>query len=398
MFVLFGFVAFAVDMGLARVQVRQDQTAADAAALAAVGVLNDGGTRGDAASAAIRISWENLKGTAPNLADWTNTWQSCSDSSRDTSIYTVTATAPVSTSCISFKDDNSRVRIRIPTVNVDSQIAKLIGVDSIGTAAAAEAISEGTATGNFAVFGISETCSDDFAVTIKGGTNIPEGAVHSNNDLRIENPHNIPDGASYRTALSAPGNVSATQVAAMADPLGHIDMADYRPGGDKALAAGSAYHDFTGVQIKNSNITTPGLYYTDQKVTVTSGITINATFIIDNPTLTGSGFDSNGTGYNLSFYDDEDSNPDKLLIYTNATYAQQCQPSNSPTIHLNGSEGSFTGVLYAPNGGVEMNGSGSGANLIGAIVADTVDIDGTGNEVFNDGRFVPADPFVGLYR
>ena len=116
------------------------------------------------------------------------------------------------------------------------------------------------------------------------------------------------------------------------------------------------------------------------------------------PTLTGSGFDSNGTGYNLSFYDDDASNPDKLLIYTNATYAQQCQPSNSPTIHLNGSEGSFTGVLYAPRGGVEMNGSGSGANLIGAIVSHTVDIDGTGNEVFNDGRFVPADPFVGLYR
>ena len=152
MFVLFGFVAFAVDMGMARVQVRQDQTAADAAALAAVGVLNDGGTREEAASAAIRISWENLKGSAPSLAAWTTTWQSCSDTNRDTSVYTVTATAPVSTNCISFKSDNSRVRIRIPTVDVDSHVAKLLGVSSIGTAAAAEAISEGTATGNFAVF------------------------------------------------------------------------------------------------------------------------------------------------------------------------------------------------------------------------------------------------------
>ena len=398
LFVMFGFVAFAVDMGLARVQVRQDQTAADAAALAAVGVLTDGGTRADAASAAIRISWENLKGTVPSLAAWTDTWQSCSDSGRDLGVYTVTATAPVSTSCISFKEDNTRVRVRVPTINVDSHIAKLMGVNSIATAAAAEAIVKDANGGGFAVFGISENCSADFAVEIKGGTNVPDGSVHSNNDLRIESPTNLPDGATYRTSISNEAGVSASQSSTVTNPLSHVDMADYRPGGDKAVAAGPNYYNMGSSVINNSDVTGPGIYYTTGSVYLKSGLAFEATFIIDNPTLKKSGFETNGTGYDLTYYEDKDANPDKLLVFTNTAYSEQCKPQSSPAIHFNGSSGSYTGVLYAPNAGVHLNGSSSGSVILGSIVGHTVHIDGTGNVLQNDGNFVPSAPLLGLYR
>jgi len=400
LFVLFGFLALTIDMGLARAQDRQDQTAADSAALAAVAVLDAGGTRADAATEAIRLTYRNaVRAESMTLIEWQAEWPLCTDPDRDVSEYTVSATSPVGTGCISFNATDTKVRVKLPDVNIKTSFARIIGYNSISTSAAAEAILEGGGAGSFAIFAISETCSSDYALIIPGGTNIPVGTVHSNNNIRIESPATIPDGVTYRTSIVNEAGVPASVAPALSNPLSSVDMADFRPGGSKAVAAGSNYYDFSGTAITNSNISGPGIYYTNRWVLVTSGLSLNATFIVDNPTLTTrSAFETNGSGYDLKYFDSATANPDKLLVYTNAPYSEQCKPASNPAIHFNGSSGDFEGIIYAPNGGAHLNGSGSGSNILGAVIADTVNVNGTGSVLRNDGSYAPSDGDAALYR
>lgn len=169
------FVAFAIDSGRVFNERRQDQSAADAAALAAAQTLATTGSRDQAASEAIRISWEDTKKTNNmTLAQWTSAWSSCSDPERDASVYTVVSSA---SPCISFKPDNTRVRVNIPPILVEATFGRVAGVNSFQTRAAAEAELSAKVSGDILPFGLPGAAAGHSEVCIKSTANGHDGTL-----------------------------------------------------------------------------------------------------------------------------------------------------------------------------------------------------------------------------
>lgn len=145
MVVLLGFAAVAVDAtGLGFNERRQDQSAADVGALAAVQFavtanLGNGCTgtnsqiaRCNGANEAIEVANATLDD--PSLANWSDATK-CS--SRPAG-YTATAVSP----CVAFNSNLDRAWVRIPTIQQDTTLAKAIGIHSISTTADAIAGTE----------------------------------------------------------------------------------------------------------------------------------------------------------------------------------------------------------------------------------------------------------------
>lgn len=139
MLVIMGFIALAVDIGLAMNERRQDQSAADVGALAAVqSAQPNPGCSGAAcfiqaetngANAAIVVANASLDD--PSLADWSNSALCGTPPAGFT---------PSSTSdCVAFTDNFQRAWVRIPTIASPTSFSKLLGSDQIKVSASAVA-------------------------------------------------------------------------------------------------------------------------------------------------------------------------------------------------------------------------------------------------------------------
>lgn len=137
--VLLVFAAFTVDLGSAWAERRQDQTAADAAAMAA-GLQylsdDDSPSSDELISIVIDYTSRNLP-NPPTLAEW----QGCVDTDKPDEFYvSLTSDGGVEYDCISLRQESSaptRLRVQLPTRDVPTHFAALIGVDSIAVSAAA---------------------------------------------------------------------------------------------------------------------------------------------------------------------------------------------------------------------------------------------------------------------
>lgn len=138
------FVAVAIDAaGLGYNERRQDQSAADVAALAAVQYTSTafsidpactsfaGLTRSRCNGAAEAMKVANATLDDPSLADWT-------DASRCPGRPASFVESPL-TPCVAFNANNQRAWVRIPLIEKATSIAKAVGFDSIATTAAAVA-------------------------------------------------------------------------------------------------------------------------------------------------------------------------------------------------------------------------------------------------------------------
>jgi Flp pilus assembly protein TadG len=135
---LFGFAAIAVDSAHAFVERRDSQATADVAAIGGAITLidntgNDTDRATDLTSEAMSIAARNL---GPSLD-----WAGCIDADKP-SQFTVSAadvlSGSLATDCISWSDDWTEVRVRIPTRAVDTFFAGVIGFDTININAFAE--------------------------------------------------------------------------------------------------------------------------------------------------------------------------------------------------------------------------------------------------------------------
>jgi hypothetical protein len=139
MLVLMGLAAFAVDIGLAMNERRQDQSAADVGALAALQFAQpDPGCSGAScftqavakgANAAIDVANATLDD--PSLADWSNA-ALCGTPPTG---FTVTSVS----SCVAFTNNFTRAWVKIPTIASPTFFAKLFGGDQINVSAYAVA-------------------------------------------------------------------------------------------------------------------------------------------------------------------------------------------------------------------------------------------------------------------
>jgi hypothetical protein len=132
--VLFGFAAIAIDITGAQSERRQAQSAADFAALAALPAavscnpcsIADAADQG--AEAAFAIAEANLPGRVLN-------WATCQDPNRP-SEYTIVSGL---SSCVSFTPGFDQSRVVLPTIAYATTFGRVLGANSIGVSALAEA-------------------------------------------------------------------------------------------------------------------------------------------------------------------------------------------------------------------------------------------------------------------
>jgi hypothetical protein len=133
--VLVGFAAIGVDFGYRYAARRQAQTAVDTAALGgAVSVFVDNGDLQGAVDAALALADTNTNWTI-DLTEW----ESCTDP--DQLEWTATEVPSVSqnTECVSFSAGFDEIRIKLPTEQLKTFFAAVVGVDTLPVSAAAQA-------------------------------------------------------------------------------------------------------------------------------------------------------------------------------------------------------------------------------------------------------------------
>ena len=157
------FVAYAVDLGALSNERRQDQTSADASALAGAGLLNVGADA--AAQKIIDFSYRNLE-TGSTMADWTTRWTACSDPERNASDYPIVSTQ---SPCISFNPYLTRVRVRIPNMTVEAAFSRVAGFDDLMSTATAEAELIYGFSGGILPFGLPSGSASATEICLKSG-------------------------------------------------------------------------------------------------------------------------------------------------------------------------------------------------------------------------------------
>lgn len=152
LFLLFGFAAIAVDVGSAKDERRQDQSAADVGALAAAqfakpsagcsgaGCLTSARTNG--ANEAIAVANATLDD--PSLA----VWASAAECGTPPAGFTASAVSP----CVAFNANLQRAWVKIPTIENDTFFARILGAVAINTTADAIALTSNRVQGQVLPF------------------------------------------------------------------------------------------------------------------------------------------------------------------------------------------------------------------------------------------------------
>ncbi len=144
MVVLLVMSAFAVDLGKLYAERRQDQSAADAGVLSGSWQLLLGTNKTDQAifNEVTRLTYEDLDRTTrpASLAAWRTLWGTCSDPGAVARGFT----KPLKVSgkdidCITKSANGRALRVQLPDRKVDTVFASVIGIDTLGTGAFAEA-------------------------------------------------------------------------------------------------------------------------------------------------------------------------------------------------------------------------------------------------------------------
>lgn len=169
--VLFGFTVLAVDAAHAFVERRNSQNAADVAAVgAAVQAIYNTGTDTQIAD---EIIAEAQRLVQTNIS--TSNWASCNDA--DALPFTWASVRGGPTNCISWTEGFRRVRVRVPTRQIDTFFAAIIGVDSVPVAAAAEVEGLAEGLGGVLPFGVLSDAGDGSLLCLKtqnGQNKVPD--------------------------------------------------------------------------------------------------------------------------------------------------------------------------------------------------------------------------------
>lgn len=176
--VLMLFAAFAVDIGAARSARRKAQGAVDGSALAGGQLLisADGHLTGVSADtiaqSVIAVTHQNFTDDATmsdagnlTLLQWQNRFAACTDPDRDAIRFPIVSTV---SPCISFNNPITRVRVRLPDLDIATYFAGIIGVDQLRTHAVAEVDLVPGNTGGMLPFGLPSGNADNAEICLKG--------------------------------------------------------------------------------------------------------------------------------------------------------------------------------------------------------------------------------------
>lgn len=287
---------------------------------------------------------------------------------------------------------NGQWRVRIAT-KVDAAFGAAAAIDGDGQF---DVVSEATARcmarpflGGYALlaFGPS-TCGGGVELDLSGSSQIINGGIHSNGDMKITGASTTINGDV--TYMGSTNYTPSTQLATEPpDPMS-VAMSEFEPGGARASAAASLgeYINAMGNNITNSyltangygtgsggnvTITKSGIYFTDgdvslNNVTAAPGVTV--TFAAHGQISIG------GSGHLTAYEKIEVSTDPGILMFSTYKHPDEGGPTcTGNAVQWSVSSGTWTGVIYAPYGQAKQS-SASSASLNGSIFAYTVNLSG----------------------
>ena len=263
----------------------------------------------------------------------------------------VTVTTP-------FEGDPGRVEISIRR-SVPTWFGRIF-MSSVLIGARAVAERE---TGEYALFANRSDCgSGEKAIDWSGSIAQVQGEIQSNSGITVGGSDNAVQGSvCYGCDLDLSGSdnsfsSSPEQCPDKPMPAHNCPTSGctYSRSGDFDLSSSGPWWENGD---PNSRRLRPGTYC------ATGWIKLSASDVQGQVTLSGgAGVDISGSNFNLSAFSEG------VLACSLGT--------GEPAIKLAGSTGTWAGVIYAPDGQVEMSGS-SNASLVGSIVADTIKLNGS---------------------
>ncbi len=215
-----------------------------------------------------------------------------------------------------------------------------------------------------ALWADSTTAKKTLQISGSGHTII--GVTHTNHELKVTGSGKTFTGATeYVTSAQISGSghtftPPVVQVPAAGPPV-TFDIADYQPGGRAALAAGADFHDMSSVcgpKWNPSGTLAPGVYWVPCDVQFSGHLASSGPI-----TIAASG-DIHVSGHAQAFVAPYIDN----LLFISAD-------TSGSAIKTSGSDGTFTGFFYAPDGGIDV--SGSDQTFTCGLIGDTIKITGS---------------------
>jgi hypothetical protein len=259
----------------------------------------------------------------------------------------------------------------------------------------------------------STTCQD--TVNWTGSTGDITGGVFSNNDFKVtgsgatigepvEVVGDIDTGNSGNLGFEPPDYIPDTDSDIRVDPLA-LTIADFiMPEGDFAIRA-SEKGKYTFIA-SNSPLIKNGTWAPDHKDGMIEGMyVVDGNISIGGNTKVGpKGISLVATG-EIQITQMPEISPSavdgRLTFYSDGILAFSTLKSNNPdpkkacgftSIKLSGNQLRIHGVMYAPNAGVDV--SGSQLNMVGKIMAQTIDLSGSELILEDDPDILPSRPPV----
>jgi hypothetical protein len=350
--------ALAVDLGMALVERRAVRNAADHAALAAAWAdCNGRGPRAAADASILRNGFDIWDLTLSDTADG---WEAVIDTT------------------------------------VGTTFAKVIGISSLDVSGAAVADCSGGGGTASAIFAFGDECDDvgKIQLNIAGSSNTVYGGVYSNDNVGLSGSSNNfgydnppVDPFEHFKPMLDPSMISANgfdtgyplQVKNKVPRPDFIDIADYGPGGSAAMAAADDGKWFftSGDWDKDEIIARgEGLYYARGDITVPE-IDGEFTFVAEAHLRAPDGEST------LKPYVDD------LLFMGAHKWKETDKQCDSAVVALNGSNTNWTGIVYAPNGLIKLEGS-TNKGFSGALLGWSVDLSGSEITIIADPNFFPS--------
>jgi Flp pilus assembly protein TadG len=382
--VILGMVAVGVDGGRLYDERRKAQNAADhAAATAAHAVCSRRLTTGQAI-------------TAGEASALTNGY----DNNGATNTVTVAHVA------------GTRFTATIETT-IPSTFAVIIGWENLTTGGAATAECNGSkVVGPGAVYAGGTCPGGKYAFEVSGSTNEVYGGVHANDDVRVGGSGNDfsnlvspEDPFTYVGSMDPgagnsyePGYPYQVPMPSPVWPTGWdpsvVDATFLALYEAQAVANGTF---FTG---KVTSITKDGVFYTTSSegmdISSVTGSTRNVVLVAPNGPIKISASDK-------TFNPWQPPSPellprDGILMLSDKTYPAAADKCDKYVIAVSGSSSTWNGIMWAPNGLIEMSGSFNETEVKGTLVGHAVRLNGSDLDIEYESDVVEQEPWVQMVQ
>lgn len=296
---------------------------------------------------------------------------------------------------LTLASDGSTWTSQIKTTS-QTRFARLIGFDTVAVSGRAVATCTGGGGSRLAIFAFGDTCTTRIGkiqLDFSGSNNTVYGGVHSNlntyisgqsNDFGYFNPP--VDPFTYVTTLGDQAKINE-QWFDWPDYPGQakkrpapdwIHIEDYQPGGRAAAEAGLNYFSFTS-DIDSSVITKDGLYYTTGSIDFSrSAVDLEVTLVAEGSVKI------SGSNQTMNPYVDG-------LLAMGAVPFTGLEQCDKFVVAMSGSNNDWSGIVYAPFGLVEFDGS-SNTGLRGSLLGYTIRINGSNVKIDSDPSLFPPGP------